>query len=201
MKKALAHLRAADPVLAAVIDRVGPYRPRRAAPGFRTLLRAILAQQVSTKAAATVFARLEDACGGQASAAAIAALDLETLRAAGLSRQKAGYARDLAEKTLRGEVDFELLHTLSDQEVIRILTLVKGVGVWTAQMFLIFALRRPDVFFPVNDLGLRNAMQRIYGMRQPPSPDRMLKIAARWRPYCSIACWYLWRSLDGDAVL
>jgi DNA-3-methyladenine glycosylase II len=107
----------------------------------------------------------------------------------------------LAAKTLSGQIDFARLPSLPDHEVIATLTAVKGVGLWTAQMFLIFALRRPDVFFPVNDLGLRNAMQRLYRMRQPPKPARMLKVASSWRPYSSIACWYLWRSLDGDAIL
>lgn len=201
MKKALTHLRAADPVLAAVIDRVGPFRMKYAQPDFPALLRAIVAQQVSTRAAATVFARLTAACGGAATPETLAALDDTQLRAAGLSRQKSRYARDLAAKTLSREIDFSRLSSLPDQEVVAQLTAVKGIGVWTAQMFLIFALRRPDVFFPVNDLGLRNAMQRLYRMRQPPKPARMLRVASPWRPYTSVACWYLWRSLDGDAIL
>jgi DNA-3-methyladenine glycosylase II len=201
MKKALSHLRAADPVLAAVIERVGPLRIDYVEPGFPALLRAIVAQQVSTRAAATVFARLESACGGKPTPEALAALSDTQIRAVGLSGQKSTYARDLAAKTLSGEVDFHTLSSLPDHEVIAHLTAVKGIGVWTAQMFLIFALRRPDVFFPVNDLGLRNAIQRLYRMRQPPKPERMLRVAAPWRPYCSIACWYLWRSLDGDATL
>lgn len=201
MKKALHHLRSADPVLARVIDQVGPFRMRYVQPGFPALLRAIVAQQVSTRAAATVFARLETACGGAACPHAISSLDDASLRQAGLSRQKALYARDLAEKTLSRQIDFTSLPSLPDHEVIARLTAVKGIGVWTAQMFLIFALRRPDVFFPVHDLGLRNAMQRLYRMRQPPKPARMLKVAGPWRPYSSVACWYLWRSLDGEGVL
>ncbi len=201
MKKALNHLRSADPVLGGVIDRVGPFRMKYVEPGFPALLRAIVGQQVSTRAAATVFARLQSACGGTVTPEAVAALEDSQLRAAGLSGQKSRYARDLAAKTLSRQIDFSTLPSLPDHEVVAQLTAVKGIGVWTAQMFLIFALRRPDVFFPVNDLGLRNAIQRTYRMRQPPKPDRMLKIATPWRPYCSIACWYLWRSLDGDAAL
>lgn len=200
MNKAIEHLRAADPVLGRVIDRVGPFQMRYRPADFAALLRAIVGQQVSTRAAATVYARLEAACGG-VSPQAIASLDETQLRAAGLSRQKSSYARDLAAKTLSGEIDFARLPELPDNEVIARLTAVKGIGVWSAQMFLIFALRRPDVFFPVADLGLRNAMQRIYRMRQPPKPARMLKVAAPWRPYSSYACWYLWRSLDGEARL
>lgn len=201
MRKALHHLRAADPVLAGVIERVGPCRMQYRDPDFASLLRAIVGQQVSTRAAASIYARFKEACGGEVSARAVDAVPDEMLRGAGLSSQKLRYVRDLAGRSNRGELDFSQLPSLSDDEVIACLTAVKGVGVWTAQMFLIFALRRPDVYFPVADLGLRNAIQRVYGLRQPPKPDRMLKIALPWRPYSSMACWYLWRSLEGEAGL
>ena len=201
MKKALAHLRTSDPILGAVIDRVGPFRMRYGPAEFSTLLRAIMAQQVSTKAAATIYGRLAEACNGAVTAQAIDALTDERLRAVGISGQKVRYLRDLTARTLRGEIDFSRLPSLADEVVLAELVAVKGIGIWTAQMFLIFALRRPDVYFPVADLGLRKAIQSIYGLRQPPKPEKMLRIAAAWRPYTSIACWYLWRSLDGEAAL
>jgi DNA-3-methyladenine glycosylase II len=121
------------------------------------------------------------------------------LRAAGLSRQKVGYLRDLAEKTRRGQVDFARLPGLSDDDVIAHLTAVKGVGVWTAQMFLLFALRRSDVL-AAGDLGIRSAVRTAYGLRNLPKPGRIEQLGQKWRPYRSVACWYLWRSLD-DVLL
>jgi DNA-3-methyladenine glycosylase II len=168
---------------------------------FASLLRAIMAQQVSTKAAATIYGRLADACGGTVAPLSIDLLTDGDLKGVGISPQKLRYVRDLAAKTLSGELDFSRLPGLPDDEVLSQLTAVKGVGVWTAQMFMIFALRRPDVYFPVADLGLKNAIQRAYRLRQHPKPERMLKIAAPWRPYTSVACWYLWRSLEGEAAL
>jgi DNA-3-methyladenine glycosylase II len=165
------------------------------------LLRAIVGQQLSTRAASTIFSRIAAACAGDVSPAAVDALPDDTLRSAGLSPQKLRYLRDLTARTRSGHLDFDRLRLLGDEEALAHLTTVKGVGVWTAQMFLIFALRRPDVYFPVADLGLRNAIERLYGFTQPPSRQQMLTIAAPWRPYSSIACWYLWRSLDGEAAL
>jgi DNA-3-methyladenine glycosylase II len=121
------------------------------------------------------------------------------LRAAGLSTQKARYLRDLAEKTRAGDVDFSRLPTMADTDVVAHLTAVKGVGVWTAQMFLLFALRRPDVL-PAGDLGLRSAIRKAYGLRDLPTPPRIEQIARPWHPHCSAACWYLWRSL-ADVLL
>lgn len=201
MKKALLHLRSADPVMGELIDRVGPFRMRYGPADYPSLLRSIMGQQISTRAAATIHGRLVEACGGEVHPRVVLSLGDERLREVGISPQKQRYLKDLSEKTLSGEIDFGRLSGLSDDEALKYLTAVKGVGVWTAQMFLIFAMRRPDVYFPVDDLGLRNAMQRLYRMRKPPRAERMLKIAARWRPYSSVACWYLWRSLDGPAVL
>ena len=201
MKKALAHLRASDPVLGAVIDRVGPYRMRYGPVEYGSLLRSIIGQQLSTKAASTIHARVAEACAGRVAPSAIDSVPDERLRAVGLSPQKLRYVRDLTAKTLSGELDFSRLPDLSDDEVLAVLTAVKGVGVWTAQMFMIFALRRPDVYFPVADLGLRNAIHKLYRLRKAPNPETMLKLAAPWRPYTSVACWYLWRSLDGEAAL
>ncbi len=201
MKQALAHLRASDPILGAIIDRVGPFRMKYGSAEFASLLRAIVGQQLSTKAASTIYGRLAEACDGKVVPLAIEGLPDERLRGLGLSPQKLRYVRDLSARTLSGELDFSRLNELPDDEVLARLTAVKGVGVWTAQMFMMFALRRPDVYFPVADLGLRNAIHRVYRLKQPPKPDKMLKIAACWRPYTSIACWYLWRSLDGEAAL
>ncbi len=170
-------------------------------PGFETLARSIIYQQVSGKAAATVAARLLAAAGGEVlTAEKVAGMEEARLRACGLSGQKSRYLLDLAHKTLDGRVDFARLPAAPDHEVIDHLTQVKGIGEWTAQMFLMFALKRQDVL-PTADLGIRNAMQRVYGLRQPPKPERMVRIARPWRPYASVACWYLWRSLDGPAAL
>jgi DNA-3-methyladenine glycosylase II len=131
---------------------------------------------------------------------AILAWTPEQMRALGLSGQKTSYIRDLAERTRSGELDFARFPAMTDADVIEHLTRVKGVGVWTAHMFLIFALRRPDVL-PVGDLGVRAAIRKAYRLRALPKPERMEKIAKRWHPYSSVAAWYLWRSLDGDAAM
>lgn len=199
MQKAVLHLVAADPVLAAIIERAGLFRPTYRPPEFETLVRSITYQQLSGKAAATIYGRLEAAVR-EVTAANLLALSPEQLRAQGLSRQKAATILDLAEKTQAGEVRFQELPGLSDEEVIERLTRVKGIGVWTAQMFLMFALRRMDVL-PVGDLGIRTAMKKHYRMRELPKPARMETVARRWRPYATVACWYLWRSLDGEAAI
>jgi DNA-3-methyladenine glycosylase II len=198
MRAALRHLRQADPVLAAIIATVGPYRlvPRQAT--FETLVRSIVYQQVSGKAAASIFAKLKAAVGPRFSARALLALTPEELRLCGLSAQKVAYVYDLAEKVASRKVSFRKLASLGDEEVIEHLTQVKGVGVWTVQMFLMFALQRPNVF-PLGDLGVRNAIQRAYNLAEPPTSADLLRISECWHPYCSVATWYLWRSLDGPA--
>ncbi len=164
-------------------------------PTFEALARSIVFQQLSTKAARTIYGRFEEAAGGKVTPEAIQNMSVSEMRRCGLSKQKIGYIRDLAEHALSGKVDFNKLPSMSDEEVIIALTDIKGVGVWTAHMFLIFALRRPNVL-PVGDLGVRTAMQRLYGKRKPPTPAQMEKIATSWHPYCSYAAWYLWRSLE-----
>lgn len=197
-RRALAHLRAADPKLAAVIDRVGPYRVRPRAEGthFDHVARAIVYQQLSGKAAGTIYGRLCDLFAGRPPAPAelVAAPDA-ALRSAGLSRQKLAYLKDLAARALSGEVPFERLHELDDAAIIDALTRVKGVGVWTAQMFLMFRLGRPDVL-PVLDLGIQNAVHRAYRLRRRPTPKQVARIGAPWHPHCTAACFYLWRSLE-----
>jgi len=188
-----------DPVLAAIIRQHGPCglgAVRDRFDHFAMLARAIVFQQLSTKAATTIHNRLlESLPGGAMTPAALAAIDEAQSRAAGISRQKHGYLRDLAEKVVSGVVPLEAVDDMPDEDVIAALTAIKGIGRWTAEMFLIFRLQRPDVL-PVGDLGIQNAIQKAYRLRKKPSPDRMRKLAAAWQPYRSIACWYLWRSLD-----
>lgn len=201
MRKALAHLRQADPVLARLIDEIGPCRIRFLDPGFDALAKSIVYQQLSGKVAATIFGRLTAAAGdGRVTPEAVLALDAEKLRSIGLSRQKILYIRELAAQVIGGEIDFAALGRMSDEEVMATLTKVKGIGAWTVHMFLIFALRRADVM-PVGDLGLRSAIREAYGLESIPSPGEVEEMARKWRPYCTVASWYLWRSLETDANL
>lgn len=195
MRKAISHLKNADPVLAAIIERVGPYRMNYDEPAFASLAGAIVYQQLHGKAAATIFRRLTDLAGLPLEPEGILGLSEAKMRAAGLSKQKLSYLRDLAAKTQCGEVQFAHLPELPDEEVIKELTKVKGIGVWTAHMFLIFSLRRANVL-PTGDLGIQMAIRKHYRKRKLPKPAQMEKIAKTWEPYRSVACWYLWRSLD-----
>src|SRR5215472_10423111 len=195
MNNAVHHLRGSDPILASIIERVGPAQISYREPTFEALARSIVFQQLSTKAALTIYGRLEEAAGGKITPQSIQNLSLGEMRRAGLSKQKIGYIRDLAEHALSGKVDFDRLPGMSDEEVIVALTDIKGIGVWTAHMFLIFALRRPNEL-AVGDLGVRTAIKRHYKKRKLPTPEHIEKLAVNWRPYCSIACWYLWRSLE-----
>jgi DNA-3-methyladenine glycosylase II len=196
MRKAILHLKQSDPVLAEIIEQVGPYKMSYDEPAFHSLAEAIVYQQLHGKAAATIFKRLTDLAGaGRLTPENILKLSEEQMRAVGLSKQKLTYLRDLAAKTHSGELDFARLPDLPDTEVIKHLTQVKGIGVWTAHMFLMFALRRPDVL-PTGDLGIQMAIRKHYRKRKLPKPIQMEKIAKNWSPYRSVACWYLWRSLD-----
>ena len=198
MRKAVNHLCRADPLLAAVIARIGPCRFAYREPVFDSLARSIVFQQLNGRAAASIYSRLEAACVTPVTAEKLLQLRLPKLRALGISPQKAGYLRGLARRTLSGAIDFDALPSLPDEDVIERLTAVKGIGVWTAHMFLIFALRRPDVL-PTGDYGVRSAMRNVYGLPDLPKPAGMERIALPWRPWRSIASWYLWRTLDGDA--
>lgn len=200
MRKALNHLKKSDPTLAAIIARVGPYRMTYREPAFATLVRSIVFQQLNGKAASKIFERLVEAAGGELTPQSLTAMTDAQYRKAGISPQKLGYLRDLAQRTASGEIDFVKLPALSDAEVIEHLTRVKGVGLWTAQMFLMFALRRTNVM-PVGDLGVQMAIRRHYRKRKLPKPQHILKLAKNWEPYCSVACWYLWRSMDGQIEL
>jgi DNA-3-methyladenine glycosylase II len=198
MKKAIVHLKSADPVLCRIIEAVGPYRMEHAEPDFTALVRSIVYQQLSGKAALTIYTRLEAAVAraGKLSPRSILKMEVEELRAFGLSQGKAKYVLDLAAKTATRQVNFGKLAGMSDVEVVEHLTQVKGVGVWTAHMFLMFALRRLNVL-PTGDLGIRSAVKKAYGLAELPKPGEMEEIARGWHPYCSVACWYMWRSLDG----
>ncbi len=201
MKKAIHHLRKADPVLASIIERVGPYTMQYREPVFQTLVRSIVYQQLSGKAALTIFNRLLAAAKTDpVTPEAILKLRPQKMRTLGLSQQKVTYIRELARMTRDGEIQFEKLGELEDAAVIAHLTRVKGVGVWTVHMFLMFALRRPDVL-PVGDLGVRMAIKKAYGLAELPTPAEMEKIAASWRPWSSVASWYLWRSLENQGAM
>jgi DNA-3-methyladenine glycosylase II len=196
MRKAIRHLQAADPVIGAIIQRVGSYRLKFSEPAFETLVESIVYQQLSGRVAGVIFARLVGAVpGGLLTPENILALRPAKMRKLGLSKQKTTYIRDLARHTRAGTVDFGALPALPDDEVIERLTVVKGIGVWTAHMFLIFALRRTNVL-PTGDLGIRSAIQKAYGLAELPKPDEIEGIAAGWHPYCTVAAWYLWRSLE-----
>jgi len=200
-RRAISHLRRADPKLAAVIDQVGrcTLEPRAEGTHFAAVARSIVYQQLSGKAAATIygrFAALFD--GGIPEAAQLVALPEETLRSVGLSRQKTAYLKDLARRVHDAELPIETLHELGDDEIIAALTSIKGIGRWTAQMFLMFRLGRPDVL-PDLDLGIQKGLQRAYRMRKRPTPKRVLEVGAKWAPYRTVAAWYLWRLLDTTA--
>jgi DNA-3-methyladenine glycosylase II len=200
MQEAILHLRRHDPVLAGIIDRVGDYRIEFREPDFETLVKSIVFQQLSGRVANVIFGRLAAAAGGKLTPAGVLKLRPARMRALGLSTQKTNYIRDLARHTRDGVIKFEDLPALPDEEVIARLTQVKGIGCWTAHMFLIFALRRTDVL-PTGDLGIRNALQRAYALPELPAPSEMIAMAERWRPYCSVASWYLWRSIEPNANL
>lgn len=210
LKNAVEHLRSADPVMRRIIDQVGPPKiPRRDAT-FAAVARSIAFQQLNGKAATTIFERLLrecHACNGDGTEVikanvwtaitpdAILTLSDDQMRAIGFSRAKASYLRDLSDKTRNGTLNFADLPRMSDDDVIDHLTQVKGIGVWSAQMFLMFALHRPDVM-PTADFGLNNAIRRAYRKRAMPKPKQVLRVAEPWRPYRTVASWYLWRSLD-----
>jgi DNA-3-methyladenine glycosylase II len=201
--RAVAHLRDADPVLRELIDGLGPdglgdvRRGRPPTDHYGALVRSIVGQQLSTKAARAIYGRLADRYGDRTpSPIEVLEDDPDELRAAaGLSRAKVGFLRSLAEHVIDGSLELERLDELPDDEVIAELVAVKGLGVWTAHMFLMFHLQRPDVV-AVGDLGIRRAVMQRYGLPELPLPSALEKIAEPWRPYRTLACLYLWRSLD-----
>lgn len=199
MRKAINHLKKSDPVLRAIIERVGPCRMEFGEPTFHSLAEAIVYQQLNGKAAVTIFKRFTDAAGEPVTPQGVLKLSEQQMRAVGLSKQKSSYLRDLAAKTQSGLLSFEKLADMAEADVIEHLTQVKGIGTWTAHMFLMFTMRRPDVL-PTGDYGIQVAMKKYYRKRKLPKPKDMERIAKVWIPYRSIACWYLWRSLDIKTV-
>jgi DNA-3-methyladenine glycosylase II len=202
VQAAVALLAAADPVLGEIIARVGPYAVQYREPDFETLVRSIVFQQLSGRSARAIFDRLKAtlSTGGRLAPEAVTGLDADTARRIGLSGQKLRYLHDLSCKVQSGALDLKALPEISDAAVIEQLTAVTGIGTWTAQMYLLFALRRPDVL-ATGDLGIRTAIRQAYGMRALPKPARVERLGAKWRPYRSIACWYLWRSLEPTILL
>jgi DNA-3-methyladenine glycosylase II len=189
------HLRRADPVLRAVIDRVGPIELTTEPDLWWSLVDAIMSQQLSVQSASAIIGRLSTlGARGRPTPAEVLAADEEALRAVGLSRAKVRYVKDLAARWLDGSLQDRRIPAMTDDEVIAELTQVKGIGVWTAEMTLIFTLRRPDVL-PVDDLVIRVAMQRLYGLAERPGRDELLRIAEPWRPWRTLASRYLWRSV------
>jgi DNA-3-methyladenine glycosylase II len=195
MKHAITHLKKADPVMRAIIERIGPCQMEFGEPQFHSLAEAIIYQQLNGKAAITIFKRFRELAGDPITPDGILKLTSEQMRTVGLSKQKSSYLVDMAQRAQRGQLDFARLHTMTDDGVIEHLTQVKGVGVWTAHMFLIFTLRRPNVL-PVGDFGVRMAIKKHYRKGKLPNPAQMEKIAKPWEPYRSVACWYLWKSMD-----
>jgi len=199
MRRAIVHLKKSDPILRGIIERIGPCRMDFGPAEFSSLAEAIVYQQLNGQAAATIFKRFAALAGEPLTPERILRLSDEQLRGVGLSKQKSAYLKDLATKTRDGLLDFAKLPDLPDDEVIKHLTQVKGIGVWTAQMFLMFTLKRQDVL-PTGDYGVQAAIKKHYRKRKLPKPKEMEKIARPWAPYRSVACWYLWKSMDVKTV-
>lgn len=201
MRKIVEHLKQADPVMRRIVEAVGPYRMEYMSPEFSTLVRSIAFQQISGNVARVIYGRLETALERTGvTPEAILKLRPQRMRRFGLSTQKTAYIRDLARCTRDGSVRFEDLPAMDDEAVIECLTQVKGIGRWTAQMFLMFALRRKDVLAPA-DLGVQTAIRKAWAMEELPKPAVVEAMGEKWRPHRTAACWYLWRSLDGMAGL
>jgi len=197
-RKAINHLRAADPALGTVIDQVGPFKlkPRADGSHFDHVVRSIVGQQLSGKAADTIYGRVLALKGGKAPTASdFLKIPVDKLRAAGLSGRKVEYVKELAQRTHDGSLAILKIHEMDDAAVMETLVSVRGIGPWTAQMVLMFRLGRPDIF-PELDLGVQKAIQKLRRMRKLPTPKQMTKIGTIYAPYRTYAAWYLWRSLE-----
>ncbi|MCK9485882.1 MAG: DNA-3-methyladenine glycosylase 2 family protein [Dehalococcoidia bacterium] len=191
------HLRQVDPVVGRLIEEHGPYRPRPAMDHYESLLRTVMFQQLNGRAASAIQERWMGLYGGRyPTPSELLATTDEAFRAVGVSRQKSGYLRDIAERMLSGALDFRRLDEMSDEAIVEQVTAVKGLGEWSAHMFLMFQLGRPDVL-PIGDFGVRNGMRLAYGLREMPSPARAREIGAPWEPYRSVGAWYMWRATEG----
>ena len=190
-----------DPVIRDLMRRHGPCGLAQAqhTDPFRALIHAIISQQLSTRAAATIEGRFRALFDGVPTPSRVANMSDAQLRAVGLSGQKVRYVRDLCQRVEAGSLPLAALSLMADEEVIASLTQVKGIGRWTAEMFLMFRLQRPDVL-PVDDLGIVKAVQRAYRLRKTPTAKRLIRLGESWRPYRSVACWYLWASLDNTPL-
>jgi DNA-3-methyladenine glycosylase II len=187
-----------DPVMRDLIRQHGPcgLADNQHTDPYKALVHSIMSQQLSTKAAATIARRFNDLFGGTfPTPRQVLDMPEEKLRSVGLSGMKVSFVRDLARRIEDGSLRLDALDAMTDEEVVDALTEVKGIGRWTAEMFLMFRLHRPDVL-PVGDLGIVNAIKKQYRLRKTPTPQRMMRLGESWRPYRSIACWYLWASLD-----
>ena len=199
-RRILTHFKERDPTMARLIQAAGPFQLKRNRNYFVVLCRSIVSQQISTRAAETIYGRFQKLCGDRPPTPQhVSGLKEASMRAAGLSRQKAAYLKDLSQHFLDGAIRPHQLIYLDNEEIIRRLTTVHGIGRWTAEMFLIFSLNRLDVL-PVDDLGLRVAVQNIYGMKTRPDAKRLRAIGKKWNPLETVATWYGWRSLDPDIV-
>jgi DNA-3-methyladenine glycosylase II len=199
-RRILNHFKERDPKIARVIQTIGPFRLQRNRNYFTVLCRSIVSQQISTAAADTIYTRFQKLFNGHTlTPERVAGLKEKPLRAAGLSRQKAAYMKDLSHHFLDGTIRPRQLNYLGNEEIIDRLTGVHGIGRWTAEMFLIFSLNRLDVL-PVDDLGLRVAVQNIYGMKARPDAKRLRTIGKKWNPLETVGTWYAWRSLDENIV-
>jgi DNA-3-methyladenine glycosylase II len=196
-KQAVKHLRSVDPALRVVIDRVGPctYTIPTDGSHFAHIVRSIVYQQLSGKAAATIHGRVAALCKGEVTPARLLKATDAQLRAAGLSERKTQYVKELAARTKTKELPIDRLHELDDDAVLATLVQVRGIGRWTAQMVLMFRLGRPDIL-PELDLGIQKGAQKLLRMRKLPTPEKLQRIGAKWAPYRTVASWYLWRSLD-----
>jgi DNA-3-methyladenine glycosylase II len=196
VQRARQHLRSADPVIGQIMKRVGPFALKVQRNRFQTLVRSIISQQISTAAARTIHQRLVDtAAPAKIDPISICQLGNDELRQAGLSGQKATYVLDLAAKAKDGTIRFAKHRSMSDDQIVAELIQVKGIGEWTAQMFLMFSLGRPDIL-PGDDLGIRQAIRAAYNLSELPNRKRCLELGQPWRPFASMASWYLWRSLE-----
>ena len=200
VRRANRALSVADERMAQIVKKVGPFKPGVVANAFQALIHSIVHQQLSMKAARTISGRVLDLCPRRRlSPAAIVALTDQQLRGAGLSRQKVTYLRSVCDHFQNGQLKPRRLAGLSDEDAIEQLVEIRGVGVWTAEMILMFTLQRPDVW-PVDDLGLRHALKKWYRIPMTAKRDRLIRAGEKFRPYRSVACWYLWSSLDTGIV-
>ncbi|KAL5557299.1 hypothetical protein UlMin_039535 [Ulmus minor] len=203
LELALCHLRSSDPLLASLINSYQPPEFDSDRPPFLSLAKSILYQQLATKAAKSIYTKFVSLCGGGESSVlpdAVASLSAQNLRQIGVSGRKASYLHDLASKYKIGTLSDSSILEMDDQDLLSILTMVKGIGVWSVHMFMIFSLHRPDVL-PVGDLGVRKGVKCLYGLKELPKPLEMEKLCEKWKPYRSVGSWYMWRLMEAKGII